>query len=110
VVGVVQKFLDGERVLRELAEISVASMQCRGLKHPLFAPQNLIDKIKRKPNGKEDVLHYIQSANPPKVWEFTKFMATDIAICVITGQCKRMWMRVSLLSKSSTIGRNIKPT
>jgi hypothetical protein len=65
----VQKFLDGERVLRELAEISVASMQCRGLKHPLFAPQNLLDKIKRKPNGKEDLLHYVQSANPPKVRE-----------------------------------------
>jgi hypothetical protein len=78
----VQKFLDGERVLRELAEILVASMQCRGLKHPLFAPQNLIDKIKRKPNGKEDLLHYVQSANSPKVREFTKFMATDIATCV----------------------------
>jgi hypothetical protein len=75
----VQRFLDGECVLRELAEISVASMQCRGLQHPLFAPQNLIDKIKRNSNGKEDLLHYVQSANPPKVRDFTRFMATDIA-------------------------------
>jgi hypothetical protein len=78
----VQKFLDGERVLQVLAKNFVASMQCRGLRHPLFAPQNLIDKIKRKPNGKEDLLHYVQLANPPNVWEFTKFMATDIATCV----------------------------
>jgi hypothetical protein len=75
----VQRFLDGERVLRELAEISVASMRCRGLKHPLFAPQNLIDKINRNPNGKEDLLHYVQSTNPPKVRDFTRFMALDIA-------------------------------
>jgi hypothetical protein len=75
----VQRFLDGERVLRESAEISVASMRCRGLKHPLFAPQNLIDKINRNPNGKEDLLHYVQSANPPKVRDFTRFMALDIA-------------------------------
>jgi hypothetical protein len=75
----VQKFLDGERVLWESAEILVASMQCRGLRHPLFAPQNLIEKIKRKPSGKEDLLQYIQSASPPKVRDFTKFMATDIA-------------------------------
>jgi hypothetical protein len=75
----VQKFLDAERVLRELAEILVASMQCRGLRHPLFAPQNLIDKIKRKSNGREDLLQYVQSGSPPKVREFTKFMAMDIA-------------------------------
>jgi hypothetical protein len=54
-------------------------MPCGGLQHPLFAPQNLINKIKRNPNGKEDLLHYIQSANPPKVRNFTRFMATDIA-------------------------------
>jgi hypothetical protein len=75
----VQKFLDGERVLRELAKILVTSMQCRGLRNPLYAPQNLIDKIKRKPNGKENLLQYVQSASPPKVRKFTKFMATDIA-------------------------------
>jgi hypothetical protein len=78
----VQKYLDGDRVLRELAEILVASMQCRRLRNPLYAPQNLIDKIKRKPNGKEDLLQYVQLASPPKVREFTKFMATDIATCV----------------------------
>jgi hypothetical protein len=49
------------------------------LKHPLFAPQNLIDKINQNPNGKEDLIHYVQSANPPKVREFTKFLALDIA-------------------------------
>jgi hypothetical protein len=54
-------------------------MQYRGLRHPLLAPQNLINKIKRNPNGKEDLLHYVQAANPPKVRDFTKFMATDIA-------------------------------
>jgi hypothetical protein len=75
----VQKYLDGERVLRELAKILVASMQCRGPRNPLYAPQNLIDKIKRKPNGKEDLLQYVHSASPPKVRKFTKFMATDIA-------------------------------
>jgi hypothetical protein len=31
---------------------------------------------------KEDLLYYVQSANPPKVREFTKFMATDITTCV----------------------------
>jgi hypothetical protein len=75
----VQKYLVGECVLRELAEILVASMQCRGLKNPLYAPHNLIDKIKRKPNGKEDLLQYVQSASPLKVRDFTKFMATGIA-------------------------------
>jgi hypothetical protein len=66
-------------VLRELAEISVISMNCRGLKSLLFAPQNLIDKIKRNPNGKEVLLHYVQFANPPKIRPFTRFVAEDIA-------------------------------
>jgi hypothetical protein len=79
VTAIFPRFLNGERVLRELAEISVASMRCREFKHPLFAPQNLIDKINRNPNGKEDLLHYVQSANPPKIRDFTRFMAMDIA-------------------------------
>jgi hypothetical protein len=73
----VQRALDGNRVLRELAEISVISINCRGLKSPPFAPQNLIDKI--LPYGKEDLLHYVQAANPPKIRAFTRFVAEDIA-------------------------------
>jgi hypothetical protein len=89
----VQKALDGNRVLRELAEISVISMNCRGLKSPLFAPQNLIDKIKRNPHEKEDLLHYVQSANPPKIRPFTRFVAEDIATRKTLGPRRRMWMR-----------------
>jgi hypothetical protein len=53
-----------------------------GAKKPSVRSAKPHDKIKRKPNGKEDLLRYVQSASPPKVREFTKFMATDIATCV----------------------------
>jgi hypothetical protein len=75
----VQRILHGDRVLREIASLSVLSMRSRGLKKALFAPKHLRDKINRNPNGVLDLEQCVQKRNPPQIRPFTRFMAKDIA-------------------------------